>query len=85
MSNLTKEYFTQQLKGMEERSKVHTEHKVTGMEGRLKAHTEHEVANLARMVSNRFNDIERALNVKEKVEKLERQMREVRQAIGYSK
>ncbi len=70
MSNLTKEYFAQQLKGLEDRSK---------------AHTEHEVAGLARMVSNRFDDIERALDVREKVQKLERQMREVRQAIGCSK
>ncbi len=73
MSNLTKEYFTQQLKGLEERSKTHTgrevagsegrlkaytEHKATALEGRLKAHTEQEVANLARMVSNRFDDVE---------------------------
>lgn len=67
MVNLTKEYFDKQLNNLEKG---------------LKSHTEAEVNKLAGMVKRRFDEVERKLDVKEEVEKLKIQMKQVREALN---
>jgi hypothetical protein len=67
MANLTKEYFDKRLNNLEKG---------------LKSHTEAEVDKLADMVKRRFDEVERKLDVREKVERLEAQMKQVREALS---
>jgi len=78
MVNLTKEYFDKELSGLESRS----DKKLSGFEARLKSHTEAEVDKLAGMVKRRFDEVEHKLDVKEEVEKLKAQMKQVREALS---
>ena len=47
-----------------------------------KAHTSEQIEGLARMVQRGFQEMSRKLDVREDVDKLKRQMRQVRQSIG---
>jgi hypothetical protein len=67
MANLTKEYFDKRLNGLEKG---------------IKSHTEAEVDKLAGMVKRRFDEVERKLDVRDKVERLEAQMKQVREALS---
>ncbi len=47
-----------------------------------KAHTSEQIEGLARMVQEGFEDLQHRLDVREDVDKLKHQMRQVRQSIG---
>lgn len=67
MVNLTKEYFDSRIKKLEEG---------------LKVHTEQEVAELASMVSRRFDEVEKKLDLREEVDQLKSQMKKVWDALN---
>ncbi|MDP3697598.1 MAG: hypothetical protein Q8R55_06335 [Candidatus Taylorbacteria bacterium] len=72
MSDLTKEYFDQQIKKL-----------ATGADLlATKADLQEEIAQLAGMVERRFNEVERKLDVREEVERLKTQMTKVWDALN---
>ena len=87
MSDLTVEYLDKKL------DKLATKNDLNVMEGSLKSHIEQEVsrletkiesevADLAGMMSRRFDEIEKGLNVKDKVDNLDRRMFKIEQALN---
>ena len=67
MANLTKEYF---------------DIKLDKLEKNLKQHTEQEITELAGMVSRRFDEVEKKLDLREEVDKLKVQMKKVWEALN---
>lgn len=67
MANLTKEYFDKRLDTLEKG---------------LKTHIDKEIEKLAGMTARRFDEVERRLDVREEVEKLKSQMKQVREALS---
>jgi len=85
MANLTKEYFDKKLGNLDGRLdglEGRLDKKLTNLEKGLKSHIDKEVADLAGMVARRFDEIEKKLDVKEKVERLEVQMKKVWEALS---
>lgn len=66
MISLTTKYLDQKLKTQTEE---------------LKYHTEEQIAELAGMVKKGFDSLEEKLDVRQKVEKLEHQMKQIREAL----
>lgn len=89
MSELTKQYFDKQLGKLatkEEIRKLVTKddlrNSLSVLESNLKLHTEQEVAELAGMVSRRFDEIEQKLDVRAEVDQLKSQMSKVWDALN---
>ncbi len=89
MFDLTKQYFDKQLGKLatkEELKKLATKDDLKNgldtLEGNLKLHTEQEVADLAGMMSRRFDEVEKKLDVREEVDKLKVQMKKVWEALN---
>jgi hypothetical protein len=64
---------------------THVDKQIGGISTRidnLSTHIDEEIASLAGMTSRRFDELERKLDVREKVEKLEMQMKQVREALS---
>ncbi|MDP3697409.1 MAG: hypothetical protein Q8R55_05325 [Candidatus Taylorbacteria bacterium] len=80
MSDLTKQYFDKQLGKLVTKDDLKKELNV--LEGNLKLHTEQEVADLAGMMSRRFDELEKKLDVREEVDKLKVQMKKVWEALN---
>ncbi len=76
MSELTKEYLDKKL------DKLATKEDLNVLEGNLKLHTEQEVADLAGMMSRRFDELEKKLDVRAEVDQLKSQMSKVWQALN---
>lgn len=66
MISLTTKYLDQKLKAQTKE---------------LKHHTEEQVAELAGMVKKGFDSLEEKIDVRQKVEKLEHQMKQIREAL----
>jgi hypothetical protein len=85
MANLTKEYFDQQFKKVaikDDLKRLAAKEDLTQQTVELKAYTDEKVDKLAGMVARRFDELERRLDVKEEVEKLKVQMKQVRDALS---
>ncbi|MDP3792808.1 MAG: hypothetical protein Q8Q89_03720 [bacterium] len=80
MSDLTKQYFDKQLGKLV--TKEDLRESLDTLEGNLKLHTEQEVADLAGMVSRRFDEVEKKLDLREEVDKLKFQMKKVWDALN---
>lgn len=70
MSELTKEYFDKRLDGMQ-----------TAIDQRLDD-VEKEINDLAMMTANGFSNLEKRLDVKDRIDKLERKMATVETALN---
>ncbi len=97
MAELTKEYFDQKIGGVhDELTLMHKEmggiqdhmgglqESVDSLRTEVKelsAHTDHEIQELARMVADGFQEMEKRFDVVERVEKLERDFRDLKQAL----
>lgn len=76
---LTKEYFDKQL------GNLATKEDIKGVKtevSRLEAKIENEVADLAGMMSRRFDELERKLDVRAEVDQLKSQMKKVWDALN---
>jgi hypothetical protein len=71
MANLTKEYFDKELRVTK-----------ADIVGQLSTHIDKEVADLAGITKRHFDRLEQKLDVKEEVEKLKVQMKQVREALS---
>ncbi|MDO8494912.1 MAG: hypothetical protein Q7S32_00085 [bacterium] len=67
MSELTKEYFDK---------------KITSLKKDIDISIEKEVGGLARMTSNRFDELEKQLDVRKEVEQLKHQVQKIMQALS---
>ncbi|HEY4474838.1 MAG TPA: hypothetical protein VJC06_02865 [Candidatus Paceibacterota bacterium] len=89
MSELTREYLDQKLDSQTTELKSYVDEKITGLdekivglEKNLDAKIENEVANLAGMMSRRFDELEKKLDVRAEVDQLKSQMNKVWQALN---
>ena len=80
MSELTKQYFDKQLSTLV--TKEDLRENLDTLEGNLKLHTEQEVADLAGMMSRRFDELEKKLDLRDEVDKLKVQMKKVWEALN---
>ena len=83
MSDLTKEYLDKKLDRLATKEDIEDVKGLVKTEvGRLETKIETEVAELAGMMSRRFDEIEKELNVKDKVDNLDRRMFKIEQALN---
>ena len=90
MSDITREYLDKKLDKLASKQDiVRLETKIVGLEtkietevGRLETKIEEEVADLAGMMSRRFDEIEKKLDVREEVDQLKVQMTKVWHALN---
>jgi len=85
MSDLTREYLDKQLNSQTKEIKSYVDEKVVGLEEKivgLDTKIENEVANLAGMMSRRFDELEKKLDVRAEVDQLKSQMSKVWQALN---
>ncbi len=96
MSELTKQYFDQQLGKLATKEelkklatkedlknvKVSLETKIENEVGRLETKIEDEAVSLAGMMSRRFDELEKKLDLREEVDKLKVQMKKVWEALN---
>ncbi len=87
MANLTKEYFDKKLTSLTTKKDLEgfsTKKDLITLKQDLKDSlaSKDEVENLAGMIARRFDEVERKLDVKEEVEKLKTQMKQVREALN---
>jgi len=80
MAELTKQYFDKQLDKLV--TKENLKDGLDALESNLKLHTEQEVASLAGMMSRRFDELEKKLDVRAEVDQLKSQMSKVWQALN---
>lgn len=80
MSDLTKEYLDKKLGKLV--NKEDLKESLYALETGLKSHTENEVANLAGMMSRRFDELEKKLDVRAEVDELKIKMNKVWQALN---
>ncbi len=80
MSDLTKEYLDQKLDKLV--TKDDLKNGLDSLESNLKLHVEQEVADLAGMMSRRFDELEKKLDVRAEVDQLKDQMNKVWQALN---
>ncbi len=78
MINLTKKYFDAKL----DKLSSDFDAKLDKLEDNLKQHTEKEVTELAGMVSRRFDEIEKKLDLREEVDRLKVQMKKIWEALN---
>ncbi len=79
MSDLTREYLDKQL------GKLATQEDIKGLDIKidgLDTKIENEVANLAGMMSRRFDELEKKLDLREEVDQLKTQMKKVWDALN---
>lgn len=84
MTNLTKEYFDQRLGAQTKELKSYTDKKVSGLatkEDLKKLATKTELEDLAAMTQRGFDSLEKRLDVREDVDKLKREMKQVQEAL----
>ncbi len=88
MSDLTKEYFDSAFKGLENRLDSKIKHvetgfdsKIKGLEKNLTLLIERKNDELAQMVAKGFEDLEKRLDLKDRVEKLEHEFSQLKQAL----
>ena len=87
MSELTKQYFDQQLGKLatkEELKKLATKEDIKSLDTKIEnldIKIENEVASLAGMMSRRFDELEKKLDLREEVDKLKVQMKKVWEAL----
>ena len=79
MSELTKEYFDKQLGKLVTKEDIKSLNKKVDS---LDAKIENEVADLAGMISRRFDEVEKKLDVRADVDQLKVQMRKVWDALN---
>lgn len=85
MSELTKEYLDKKLDSQTTELKFYVDEKIGGLDEKidsLDAKIENEVANLAGMMSRRFDELEKKLDVRAEVDHLKSQMSKVWQALN---
>ena len=87
MPELTKQYFDQQLGKLatkEELKKLATKEDIKSLDTKIEnldIKIENEVASLAGMMSRRFDELEKKLDLREEVDKLKVQMKKVWEAL----
>lgn len=85
MSDLTREYLDKKLNRLATKDDLDglaTKEDLNTLEGNLKLYTEQEVAELAGMVSRRFDKLEKKLDLREEVDQLKAQMKKVWDALN---
>jgi len=82
MSVLTEEYLDKKLTEQTRELKGYVDGRLEVQSQELKQHVSEEISELARMVQEGFEEVQRKLDVREEVELLRKQMTEVRHAIG---
>lgn len=89
MANLTKEYFDKQLNKLVSRrdfsdqiKKLSTKEDILSTKEDILFSTKKDIEELARITSKGFEDVIKRLDVRERVEKLERQMETVKGALN---
>ena len=80
MSDLTKEYLDKKLDKLV--TKENLKDGLDALESNLKLHTEQEVADLAGMMSRRFDELEKKLDVRAEVDELKIKMNKVYGALN---
>jgi hypothetical protein len=75
MSDLTKEYFEQQI------SKLATKELLEAQTKELKAHAEALQSELARMVADGFEDVQRRLDVRDLIDAHDRKFQKLEEAL----
>jgi hypothetical protein len=82
--NLTKEYFDKALKNLatkDDLKKLATKDELAKQTQLLMAHTADQIEGLARMIEAGFQDVQERLDVKERVGKLERELKKIKEAL----
>ena len=77
--NLTKEHFDKALKGIATKSDLDTRMKKQTRE--LMAYTDDRLESLARMIQAGFEDLQQRLDVNDRIEKLEKEMKKIKEAL----
>jgi len=78
MSELTREYLDKKLDSQTTELKSYVDEKIVGLDEKI----ENEVSNLAGMMSRRFDELEKKLDLRAEVDQLKSQMNKVWQALN---
>ena len=82
MANLTKEYFDRKIGGVAKDLKSYVNDKNSELAKDLKSYVNDKHEELARLVSAGFEDVIKRLDVRERVEKLEKKVGRIMEAIN---